>query len=73
MRRNVALLAVVAGPNITAARHNGHAGGGPVRATASAGILVVEDEPAVREAVERLRGSATVKMTTEEIMALTRG
>ena len=30
-------------------------------------------EREVREAVERLRGSATVKMTTEEIMALTRG
>jgi bifunctional DNA-binding transcriptional regulator/antitoxin component of YhaV-PrlF toxin-antitoxin module len=26
----------------------------------------------VREALERLRGSATVRMTTEEIMALTR-
>jgi AbrB family looped-hinge helix DNA binding protein len=26
----------------------------------------------VREALERLRGSATVKMSTEEIMALTR-
>lgn len=26
-----------------------------------------------REIIERLRGTATVKMTTEEIMALTRG
>jgi AbrB family looped-hinge helix DNA binding protein len=30
-----------------------------------------EDE--VAEALDRLRGSATIKMTTEEIMALTRG
>ncbi len=30
-------------------------------------------EQQIADAVERLRGSATIKMTTEEIMALTRG
>lgn len=30
-------------------------------------------EREVGDALERLRGSATIKMTTEEIMALTRG
>ena len=32
-----------------------------------------ERERQIGEALDRLRGSATIKMTTDEIMALTRG
>jgi len=42
-------------------------------APARAGRRATQREREVGEALERLRGSATVKMTTEEIMALTRG
>ncbi len=42
-------------------------------APAKAGRRTTQREREVSEALDRLRGSATVKMTTEEIMALTRG
>lgn len=37
------------------------------------GRRVSQREREIGDALERLRGSATIKMTTEEIMALTRG
>ena len=40
---------------------------------AKKGRAVTPREREVAAALERLRGSATIKMTTEEIMALTRG
>jgi AbrB family looped-hinge helix DNA binding protein len=38
-----------------------------------AGRRASRREREIDDALERLRGSATIKMTTEEIMALTRG
>jgi len=38
-----------------------------------AGRRTSQREREIGDALERLRGSATIKMTTEEIMALTRG